>query len=70
MIIILDIKKHKKVGRKIQVNILIIKQLVIIRVFPIYIGINRINSIRILQKKRVPYIHRDKPAFRIYSKRP
>ena len=62
MIIILDIKKHKKVGRKIQVNILIIKQLVIIRVFPIYIGINRRGMNRMLLGVSVPYIHRDKPV--------
>ena len=54
----------KKGGRNLTANILIIKQYVIIRVFPVCTGINRakINIGKI--NKSVPCMHRDKPLRR------
>ena len=51
----------KKGGRNFEVNILIIKQYVIIRVFPVCTGINRINNTPDHWTCRVPCTHRDKP---------
>ena len=34
--------------------------------FPIYIGINRLSMTQVCNARRVPYIHRDKPAVGIF----
>ena len=58
-------KISQKIGRNLTVNILIIKQYVIIRVFPVYTGINRIRGLQEKSKRCVPCMHRDKPIYSI-----
>ena len=51
----------KKGGRNLTANILIIKQYVIIRVFPVYTGINPSKTESTNCRSNVPCMHRDKP---------
>ena len=60
-------KTNQKVGKNFNVLILIIKQKVIIRVFPIYTGINLSHAKLQFFDVRVSYIHWDKPHHVICS---
>ena len=55
----------KKGGRNLTANILIIKQYVIISMFPVCTGINRKTGDVQLWFNYVPCMHRDKPALEI-----
>ena len=51
----------KKGGRNLTANILIIKQYVIISMFPVHTGINRTANPATKYYYNVPCMHRDKP---------
>ena len=51
----------KKGGRNLTANILIIKQYVIISMFPVCTGINRARKSLKISVIHVPCMHRDKP---------
>ena len=55
-------KTNQKVGKILMYLLLIIKQKVIIRVFPVYTGINLTREKYIYSLPCVPCMHRDKSA--------
>ena len=59
-------KNIPKIGKNLKVNILNIKQYVIIGEFPVCTGINRANDPANAVHYRVPCMHRDKSAERQY----
>ena len=60
-------KTNQKVGKILMYLLLIIKQKVIIRVFPVYTGINRDSRDTGQIEQGVPCIYRDKPHHVICS---